>query len=287
MHATRTLVSFHARYGVITTIIIAVLLSLLVGLGASNGETGTKKQYELLTGIPEGVGTNVLPLLPENLELCQAYERNLNAFANLPYPLACERPIHPDMKDFSTPVWQTLDPHNHVELIKKMDRLLFYRWHPENFHEQQWTERLKQRLAENRITLRLTRVDVMRSDKQYGLPPDGIPENLLQYDYRGDPCDPTDERWLKYPQGISYFVVNDELTEIHELPGIPQPLGVFLYKGQVYFDALSRSEWDDAFTRKLPKIQYEVYLLKPVGPGTAPICRYRYLGPLSLQRKQP
>src|SRR5439155_3228324 len=116
--------------------------------------------YKTSTLIYSCIGRMMDSVLSENMTLCQAYARNLNSYAPLSSPMVCERLLNPVFPEFSRPPWQNLNPQDHVALIKQMDLLLFYRWHPENFQEQQWMERLKQDLATNQIKLRLARLDV-------------------------------------------------------------------------------------------------------------------------------
>ena len=142
------------------TIGLVMVLLLLAGVVVTESRGATKKRYTLLEYTPTGLNHHWVGIFPEDRPLCEAYEKNLNAFAYLPHPMACERLLHPTFPEFSTPPWQTLDPKEHVDLIKQMDLQLNYRWKPETFQEPQWREHLTQRLAKNYITLRLARVDI-------------------------------------------------------------------------------------------------------------------------------
>ncbi len=64
---------------------IAIARSLFAASPALAG------QYEIIKG--------------KGVEVCEAYEKNLNTFNPKTYPMVCEREINPRMKDFKKPDW--------------------------------------------------------------------------------------------------------------------------------------------------------------------------------------
>ena len=247
------------------TFIIAVALNLLIFNQALAGH------YELLGDYPTGVHDTKFQVFPENLEVCKAYEKNLNSFPEIHSVMVCERPINPKLKDFKKPDWQTLDVLENKDFIKKIEKQsVYYRANPNNFSEKQWDETFKARVEERGIKLRYAKLEIDSDKYKY----------ILEYNFPGK-CDPFDERWLENSGGIEYFITTKEMKEILPIIGLGELRGVFIYKGNIYFDALSYT-WND----KLKKRQYEIWLYKMYYPtaefARVPICRFGYTGKVTI-----
>lgn len=256
------------------TFIIAVALDLLIFNQALAGH------YELLGDYPTGVHDTKFQVFPENLEVCKAYEKNLNSFPEIRSVMVCERPINSKLKDFKKPDWQTLDVLENKDFIKKIEKQSeYYRANPNNFNEKQWDETFKARVEERGIKLRYAKLEI-DSDKYKHVKSEYLPLYILEYEFRGK-CDPFDERWLENSGGIEYFITTKEMKEILPIIGLGGLRGVFIYKGDIYFDALSYT-WND----KLKKKQYEIWLYKMyyrTGEfARVPICRFRYIGKVTI-----
>jgi len=251
---------------------MAILLNLFIYHEAIAGD------YELLEDYPTGVHDTKFQVFPENLQVCKAYENNLNSFPEMHSVMVCERPINPKLKDFKKPDWQTLDVLENKDFIKKIEKQLsYYRANPNNFNEKQWDETFNARVEEKGIKLRYAKLEI-DSDKYKHVKSEYLPLYILEYEFRGK-CDPSDDRWLKNSGGIEYFITNKEMKEIMPLIGIGSLRGVFIYKGEIYFDSHSY-EWSS----KLKKSQSEIWLYKMYLRLSAsefariPICRFRYIG---------
>lgn len=57
----------------------------------------------------------------KGVEVCEQYKKNLESF-NEPGPMACERKISPEFKDFEKPVWEKVDLEQHRELFRRLLR---------------------------------------------------------------------------------------------------------------------------------------------------------------------
>ena len=137
-------------------------------------------KYELMSYIPTGVRDQMFSILRRDIEICKAYEENLNSFPETPHIMACERRINPRLKDFSKPKWTPLDVRKHAELVKVMDKMVFYRWRPNTFDEELWRKRFEERVATNSIKLSVAQLDVVANDPNAD-PPDGIADEVFRY----------------------------------------------------------------------------------------------------------
>ncbi len=242
----------------------------LAGTPVQAQEAPAQKRYELAKYILPGAPAYKSPIYPENLELCRAYEANLNAFPEVREPFVCERPIHPGFKDFSKPKWQELDPVEYIDLLVKMARAKYDQLPRLNpFNEKAVRKGISWRIALGHIRLKLAELDIAPATGSDSRVPDGIPEKVLRVE-RGDPdCDPADDTWRRDPPHREYYIANDDLTEVELFEKII-PMDVFLYKGKVYFDS---------FDQVSGIHRYEIYVYMPYGRRATPICRYRYIQP--------
>lgn len=97
------------------TRLLALALPLLFGLLAMNPALAGR--YELVKGM--------------GVEVCEAYEKNLNSFKPR-YPFRCVRPINPELKEFTKPVFRGPDslPAEQVvpgKVVKQIERFLWER----------------------------------------------------------------------------------------------------------------------------------------------------------------
>jgi len=245
-------------------------------------------RYELATYIPTGIRTDKSPVYSENLELCRAYEANLNSFPEIKEPFACERPINPKLKDFSRPKWKVLDPSKHVELLVEIERVKHRRYtRPYPFDEAGYRKGIQENIRQGHIRLKLAELDITPSPDSATSKPDGVPEKVLRIE-RGDPkCDPADDTWRRFPPVREYYIVNDDLTKVEEFSTLAQTMDVFLYKGHVYFDGFVATRAVDADSPDfdapgkrqpvLARDRYEVYVREPYQKGATLACRYRFV----------
>ncbi len=69
----------------------------------------------------------------KGVEVCEAYKKNLESF-KLDYPMACERKINPEFKDFEKPEWEVIEPFgNGRELLRRVMR--YHVWRRGQFAE--------------------------------------------------------------------------------------------------------------------------------------------------------
>jgi hypothetical protein len=261
---------------------ITFILSTVIVFTANLSFAG---RYELAKYIPTGIHTDKSPVYPENMELCKAYESNLNSFPEVKEPFACERPINPKFTDFDKPKWKVLDPSKHVELLVEISRVNYRKYtRPYPFDEPGARKGILKGIELGHVRLKLAELDIVSSPDSTTSKPDGIPEKVLRVE-RGDPkCDPADEKTRRIPPVIDYVIVSDDLTRVEDFRTSTEILDVFLYKGKIYFDAF----YDTHGVDSVPGIdgpgkphRYEVYVYTPYGNGArngaSPACRYRYI----------
>lgn len=253
------------------SIFIAILLNLFMYHEALSGN------YELLKRYPTGVHSQMFEVDESNLEVCKAYEKNLNSFPEIHSVMVCERPINSKLKDFIKPDWQALNVSEYKDVIKKMDKQsIYYRSNPNKFNEEKWDEIFKARIEEGKIKLHYAKLDIDKN-KYNHVKPENMPLYMLKYDFGGK-CDPSDDKWFDY-SGIEYFITNKEINEIARIIGLGSLRGAFIYKGEIYFDAFS---YTDSYKYELRNRQYEIWLYKMVYLSgefaRVPICRFRYIG---------
>lgn len=148
----------------------------------------------------------------KGVKVCEAYERNLNSFKPRS-PFRCDRPVSPDLKDFSKPVFKgsydLIVPGagtRSYPVVKKVERFLWERdanpvynfrdgmskWRgtPEQY-EQTWRHFLSQRERQYMDRWKIAEIDIDN---------DGTPDTV----YRDGQC----------PTGTLLLVVNKDMTDI-------------------------------------------------------------------------
>ncbi|MHB1140885.1 MAG: hypothetical protein ACYC1T_03890 [Sulfuricaulis sp.] len=263
---------------------LTTFFGLMVGMTADISFAG---YYELAKYIPTGVRTDKSPVYPKNMELCKAYEANLNSFSEVKEPFACERPINQKFADFSKPKWKEIDPKHHLELLLEIERIKYRSYtRPYPFDGVGYRKGIQENVRLGLIRLKLAELDIVPSPESATHMPDGIPEKVLRIE-RGDPkCDPSDDKWRRSPPVREYFIVNDDLTKVEEFRAAAKTWDVFLYKGKVYFDAFYNTYGVDSVSGidgPGRNHRYEVYVTEPYRKGTARICRYLYFGENELK----
>ena len=264
-----------------TSRLLVVRVAAIALLLAFASHAAFAGRYELAKYIPTGIHTDKSPVYPENMELCKAYEANLNSFPEVKEPFVCERPINSKLADFSKPKWKELDAAKHIELLVEISRVNYRRYtRPSPFDEPGTRKGILKGVQLGHIRLKLAELDLAPSSDSGSSKPDGIPEKVLRVE-SGDPkCDPADDKWRRSPPVREYFIINDDLTKVEEFSTRNQTLEVFLYKGKVYFDAFHNTYGVDS----VPGIdgpgkhhRYEVYVYVPYRKGASPACRYLYI----------
>ena len=202
---------------------------LLLALQASLPGMAFGQHLRLIENPTDGRGIPYGP--PRNPTVCKAYLDNLNA---LPKEMECGRGVRPDSKDFRKPEWRRLNPVEHEELIRKMER----RMYPKNpGDDEAWLTRFRARVQENSVALSVAELDVINDD--------GIPEKVVKYEPLGA-CRDDSPRYLQQ-SGAGYFVVDERLKDfapqfreqIFLIPGVRHD--AFIYRGKVYFDFISEA----------------------------------------------
>ncbi len=252
------------------SVFLAILLNLFLYNEAISGN------YELLKNYPTGHHSQMFEIDESNLEVCKAYEKNLNSFPEIRSVMVCERPINPKLTDFKKPDWQKLNALDLKNVIMRIDKQTpYYKIHPNYFNEEKWEETFKTRIEEGTIKQRYAKLEI-DNDKYKHLKSESLPLYILEYDFGGK-CDPSNDRWLENSGGIEYFITTKDLKELVPIIGLGSLRGVFVYEGEVYFDALSYS-WNE----KLKKRRYEIWLhilsYRSGEFSRAAICRFRYIG---------
>lgn len=243
-------------------------------------------RYELAKYIPTGIHVDKSPVYPENMELCKAYEANLNSFPEVKEPFACERPINPKLTDFGKPKWKELDASKHIGLLLEIARLR-NRNQPQPFDEAGYRKGIQENVRQGRIRLKLSDLDIVPAPSSADRKPDGIPEKVLRVERGEIKCNPADGGVRRAPPKREYFIVNHDLTEVSEFDTVGSGMDVFLYKGHVYFDEFYATravdadspDFDDPTKRQpvLSRDRYEIYVSVPRRKGASPACRYRYV----------
>jgi hypothetical protein len=83
--------------------------AILVGLLVLANPLAHAGRYELIKG--------------QGVEVCEAYEKNLNSFE--PHePMLCDRPVSPEVTDMQKPEWERLNFDQNQTLIVSVDQLL-------------------------------------------------------------------------------------------------------------------------------------------------------------------
>lgn len=171
-------------------------------------------QYDLIKG--------------QQFELCRAYERNLNSFSH-ELPMACERKFDPDLEEFWQPNWETLNPAQHMDLIRET-LVVKYKFRPTEDIDGRWNRwrpKLQEKIRNGEVKLSRTEVDVNH---------DGI--NEIVYRFADRPCDPSKELDRRIPSTYRYFVMDSATGKLSSDFVLLQlrTKNLFFYKGRAYVD---------------------------------------------------
>lgn len=217
-------------------------------------------EYILQEFVPTGVYDRKFKIFPENIEVCKAYEQNLNSFKDLPYAMVCERKVNPKFTDFKKPEWKELNVWENREMVWEIDKFLFRQRDEDKAN---WLVRLKKRIEENRVSLSETLIDINNGGKI---------DRLLKYIF-GE-CDPADQSDFARPGGRRFIVWDDEKNELdsqlNEYFRIMQD--IFIYKDKVYLDHFGGNlKFQDGTLSVFTSISLgESRILRPK------ICIYKY-----------
>lgn len=260
---------------VAAALLLTTVACLLTVVSAQAGH------YELTKYIPTGIHVDKSPVYAENMELCKAYEANLNSFPEVKEPFACERPINPKFTDFSKPKWKELDVGKHAELLIEIERVKYRQYtRPYPFDELGIRKGILKGIELGYIRLKLAELDIVPSPSLDNRGPDGILEKILRVERGDTKCNLANEKTRRIPPAIEYFIVNDDLTRIEEFAPLRLTMDILLYKKKAYFDVF----YDTHGVSAVPGIdgpgkhyRYEIYLNEPRSNQVVPICRYRYI----------
>jgi hypothetical protein len=230
---------------------LTVILSTVIVFTANLSFAG---RYELIKG--------------KGVEVCEAYGKNLNSFSQLPYPMACERKINPEMKYFKKPEWKELDAWENREMIKNIESFLgnHPRGNPKD-NLAQWEDGVKDRVKIRHLRIELAQVDIDN---------DGKNEDVIK-NYDGQ-CGST------HLYGTPIFVLSDKPAQLDmkKTQYLFQNVGrtkerpfegwhyamydIFLYKGKAFFDMWSNFQSETGF----------LHVYKTDHNRTDEICAYQY-----------
>jgi len=221
---------------------------------------------------------------PKDMEVCGAYEKNLNSFPEIEHPMVFERPISPAFKEFKTFQWTDLKVSEQRDTVLKIDKELpYYKANPGALKIEQWEGQFKERIREGRIRLRLAKIDVNEIDGK----PLGAPLYMLEYD-PGRKCNPMSQWSVNYDSGgYDYFITDQHMDNLAQINSVPLS-DPFIYENRVYFSLFTYTDWSDWFKHRLKSRQHEVWLYTLVGPvsvgkfAAVPICRFKYIGKIPV-----
>lgn len=211
-------------------------------------------------------------ILPDEVkEICSAYVENLNKFDE---PMVCDRKIDPDMKAFSKPEWNVIDPNKHPELIG--DLALF------------WTEidikarRVKEVDKGNKILDYKTKLHerakigaLIWHLGRFDIDNDGKEDIVLHTQSVEYQCDP-DKNFIMPSHGKVLILkkenglhIDMEVTKYIYISS----WNVFQYMSSTFFDL-----WDGRANRKEAEIQvyYPLRTKVVTGIGNHLICRIKF-----------
>jgi len=199
--------------------------------------------------------------VPGAVEVCSAYEKNLQKYQDEPFAMACERVLDPKA-GFTRPEWKKIDPNQYKDLVKDIHR--FKRW-----KNMPTDTEIAERVSEGRLTM-----DLAKLDMDY----DGILDNLVRVGGKAI-CDPEEAMTHKSSLGHKTLIrTNKELTKVdNKTRGISGIDNVFIYKGRVYTDEVHVGAY--GVPVRVPENGRPVATLKLEAFYTRsdlPICRYTY-----------
>jgi len=202
--------------------------------------------------------------------VCEAYEKNLARFADIPYGMACGRKLDPAL-GFTRPTWEKLDVLQHAELMRDIYRK--ERWDTfRDFDSRPFLERLKESVAHGMV-LEIARVD---------LNGDGKMENLARVTISSErSCDPKEEIKHHSTGRKPIVIVDSTLSKVEATTLVKDD--VFLYKGNVYSDALYGFGFSEEVRRKQGR-DAELFLFGFLRYGAGAKCKFHYN---AVPRNQP
>lgn len=200
----------------------------------------------------------------QGVEVCEAYDRNLNSFSQLSYPMACERKLDPTLSQFAKPEWEEMDVWANRKLLREIEHLFRLEW---RIDYEVWERLLMQRIRDGHRRLLLTHVDIDN---------DGKKDNVLKY-VNGS-C--TGTHFYATPllvvKADNSALDADRTSNFLQNPGAGRSTeagrwgytmyDVFIYKDQTYFDL-----WSELADQK-----GLVRVFQTRNNQTREFCSYRY-----------
>ena len=163
----------------------------------------------------------------KGVDVCEAYEENLNSFKDLPYEMVCDRLLNPKLKGLKKPVWKQLDAWQNREVIHKIS---LFSWGPSSKETDVFLRGVDKAIKERESTLYEAYIDIDN---------DGNVEHVYRNDYAK--CNPA--KVYSLSTGRYLVVWNDEKNAVNT--GLLKSAcirgsrrDVFIYKGEVYLDLL-------------------------------------------------
>ena len=188
---------------------IRILMVVLMVCSSSFSVAQPKKQDDNIKGKLTGTYTSAEAVgggysisdIPKNGErpsiaVCQDFVENLKRLGNP--PMVCDRSFHPSMKQFTWPLWKSINALKHRHLVEQI-------WQNEIgwAHDENLRTSFEARVRSGEIQLAVTEIPI-----------DGIPVSVLRF-INGDnanSCKP--EEWDSTYPLRQYFVVDKKLQNI-------------------------------------------------------------------------
>lgn len=218
-------------------------------------QTATAGDYKLI----EGMG----------IDVCEDYKKNIESFDNGGEPMACDRKINSEFKDFERPEHTELNVKENIDLLKKIEKYLHRRGWKYDIDKDfiNWKKMVINHSKRGKLRMQLSYVDIDN---------DGSLDYVLYY--LTGVC-----RTTKY-YGIPIIVLNNDLTDINKRKTLfimqnPTDIynsdhggwqgamySIFKYKGETYFDRWADG-WDQEGLLRVFKFKNK---------QDAEICTYKY-----------
>lgn len=195
----------------------------------------------------------------DRIDVCEAYEKNLNSFKELSHAMVCERLVDTNLKEFDKPRWRKLNIWENLDKIKNFEEFMGFTLWKEN---DRWMRNLRNREKKGMAQIYETHIDIDN---------DGDVDRVYMYDY--GKCDPQEESHYSMPGGRNLFVWDDENNCLHR--GLNQYLkfkrfDMFIYKGKVYLDYFgAHSNFQGG--------RLDVYKSGDGIIGSVVLCRFNYI----------
>lgn len=205
--------------------------------------------------VPSPVDYRNMPLVPPRERgACRDFEKTLNEYLRLNKSLLCEPPA--SAGSVVTPKWERIDHLTRLDLLRKLDRHLFFdgegvRTPKRNFDEESWQATVRRSTEQGRIELALATLDMNG---------DGSAELVLRYRNR-PPCKSGSEPSLRMSSGVYHFVVNKTMDKFEEFrgPGLGGELVFYRERPYLVWVTMSGSarvaERLDPFVNQSPECQ--------------------------------